>query len=330
MREKISLVKKVILLCTAALFLCGPASAASQLVLYTSQIDEDVEGLLGAFNSKYPDIEVLVFRSGTEEVISKVMAEKMTGEVKADVLLLADSVTFDVLKNEKVLAPYRSPELSAIPSRFADKDGMYSGTKVLATVLIFNTNKVKIPPDSWKIMTDAAAKGDTFIASPLYSGAAAYQLGVLIRTDGFGWQYYEALKAAGASVGKGNGGVVTAVAGGEKAYGLVVDYMALRARAKGSPVDFAYPKEGVTIVTEPIAIVNKKDINPNARIFVDFVLSEGGQKLVASQGYIPVRTGIKAPDGLKSAGDLKILDFDPAILARERETDKKKFAEIFQ
>ncbi|MDR1514261.1 MAG: ABC transporter substrate-binding protein [Synergistaceae bacterium] len=331
MRKLLFFIKKVLPLCILTLLVCVPASAAqTPLVLYTSQIDEDVEGLLGAFKAKHPDVEVVVFRSGTEEVISKVMAEKMTGEVKADVLLLADSVTFDALKTQGLLEPYRSPELSSIPANFADKDGMYCGTKVLATVLIYNTNKVKTAPDSWKVMTDTANKGNTFIASPLYSGAAAYQLGVLTRSEGFGWKYYEDLKAAGVSVGKGNGGVITAIAGGEKAYGLVVDYMALRAKKQGSPVDFAYPKEGVTIVTEPIAIIKKENINPNAKIFVDFVLSEDGQKLVVKQNYTPVRSGVPAPEGLRSSGELKILDFDPALLAKEREGDKKKFAEIFQ
>ena len=334
MKNTTVFVKSALSICVLtflACFICSPAPAATPpLVLYTSQIDEDVEGLLGAFKTKHPDVEVAVFRSGTEEVVSKVMAEKMTGEIKADVLLLADSVTFDALKTQGLLEPYRSPELSAIPGGFADKDSMYCGTKVLATVLIYNTNKVKTAPDSWKIMTDPAAKGDTFIASPLYSGAAAYQLGVLARSEGFGWKYYEDLKASDVSVGKGNGSVITAIAGGEKAYGLVVDYMALRAKTKGSPVDFAYPKEGVTIVTEPIAIVKKENISPNAKIFVDFVLSEEGQKLVSEQGYTPVRNGIAAPEGLKSAGDLEILDFDPAILAKEREADKKQFAELFQ
>jgi iron(III) transport system substrate-binding protein len=308
---------------------CEIASAAP-VVLYTSQPDEDVESLLRSFNSKHPGVEVQVFRSGTEEVVSKVMAEKMTGEIQADVLLLADSVTFDVLKSANVLEPYRSPELAAIPELFADKDGMYCGTKVLATVLLVNSDKVKTLPESWKIMTDPAVKGNGFIASPLYSGAAAYQLGVLVRTEGLGWAYYEGLKANEVSVGKGNGGVITAVAGGEKAYGLVVDYMALRAKLKGSPVDFSYPKEGVTVVTEPVALVKKESPNPDARSFVDFVLSEEGQKLVSSQGYAPVRRGIAAPAGLKGVDELTILDFDPALLAKEREQDKKKFAEIFQ
>jgi iron(III) transport system substrate-binding protein len=331
-------IRNVLLVCAMAGILCvfcGTASAAP-VTLYTSQPDEDVESLLTAFNARHPGVEVQVFRSGTEEVVGKVMAEKMTGEVQADVLLLADSVTFDALKSANVLEPYRSPELAGIPEMFADRDGMYCGTKILATVLLVNTDKVRALPDSWKIMTSPAAKNEGFIASPLYSGAAAYQLGVLVRTDGIGWPYYEGLKANEVSVGKGNGGVITAVAGGEKAYGLVVDYMALRAKLKGSPVDFSYPKEGVTVVTEPIALVKKaekagkKSENADARLFVDFVLSEEGQKLVSSQGYTPVRGGITPPEGLKGVGEMKILDADPVLLAREREQDKKKFAEIFQ
>ena len=342
------IMKRVLLFCVMAGMLslsCGMASAA--IVLYTSQLDEDVESLLQAFNVKHPAIEVKVFRSGTEEVIGRVMAEKMAGEIQADVLLLADSVTFDVLKSANILEPYRSPELAAIPDVFVDKEGMYCGTKVLATVLLINTDvevekdkdveKIggRTLPNSWEFMTGPSAKDNGIIASPLYSGAAAYQLGVLVRTEGIGWAYYERLKANGVSVGKGNGSVITAVAGGDKAYGLVVDYMALRAKLKGSPLDFSYPKEGVTVVTEPIALVKKasstkESLKADARLFVDFVLSEEGQKLVASQGYTPVRRGIAAPEGLKGVDELNILDFNPSLLAQEREQDKKKFIEIFQ
>ena len=34
---------------------------------------------------------------------------------------------------------------------------------------------------------------------------------------------------------------VTAVANGEKPYGVLVDFMAFNAKAKGSPIDFIFP-----------------------------------------------------------------------------------------
>ena len=57
------------------------------LNFYTSQPDADAAKLVEGFNEKYPDVEVEIFRSGTEEVISKIQAEKLAGDVQADVLL---------------------------------------------------------------------------------------------------------------------------------------------------------------------------------------------------------------------------------------------------
>ena len=61
-------------------------------------------------------------RSGTEEVVSKVLAEKEAGDVLADVLLVADNVTFETLKEQDLLSAYESPELEGIPEIYIDKD----------------------------------------------------------------------------------------------------------------------------------------------------------------------------------------------------------------
>ena len=224
-----------------AMTFCFAVSArAEPLLLYTSQPDGDVRTLVEAFVESCPGVEVRVFRSGTEEVVSKVLVEKMTGRVQADLLLLVDAVTFERLKAEGVLAIYRSPEASALPDSMQDPDGTYCGTKVLATVLLFNTSVGKAVEPTWKALLDPENADRAMIESPLYSGATAYQLGVLTRSEGFGWEFYEGMKANAVAVGKGNGSIITAVAGGDRLFGPVVDYMARRAKAKGSPVDYVY------------------------------------------------------------------------------------------
>ena len=50
-----------------------------------------------------------VFRSGTEEVVSRVLAENEAGSLLADVLLVADNVTFETLKEQNLLMAYESP-----------------------------------------------------------------------------------------------------------------------------------------------------------------------------------------------------------------------------
>lgn len=299
------------------------------LSFYTSQPDQDAQTLVDAFKKKYPGVEVNIFRSGTEEVISKLRAEQKAGSVQADVLLVADAVTFESLKKDQLLLSYKSKELTEIPSELVDADGMYAGTKVMATALVINKNNVKKQPTSWKVLVDPSTKDRSIMPSPLYSGAAAYNLGVLTRNKEFTWSYYEELQKNNVTVTKGNGAVLKAVAAGEKDYGMVVDFIAARAEKEGSPVTLVYPSEGVPVITEPIGILKDAKNAPAAKAFVDFVLSEEGQKLASSLGYTPIRKGVKAPAGLKSIDDMKVQSADVAELLSTREVDKKKFSGLF-
>ncbi|PAQ16043.1 Fe(3+) ABC transporter substrate-binding protein [Bacillaceae bacterium SAOS 7] len=307
----------------------GNSEVAGTLNFYTSQPDADAQALVDSFQKKYPDVKVETFRSGTEEVISKIQAENLAGDIQADVLLVADSVTFESLKEEELLMSYQSPEAEQLPEAFVDPDGTYAGTKVMATALVVNTNEVKDIPDSWNVLSEKGSKEKAIMPSPFYSGAAAYNAGVFSRQESFGWDFYKSLKENGMSVTKGNGGVLEAVATGEKSYGMVVDFIVARAKKEGSPVELVYPKEGVPVITEPVGVMKNTDNEAAAKAFIDFVLSEEGQELAAELGYTPIRKGIAAPEGLKTIEELTVLEADTAELLKAREDDKKQFGEIF-
>ena len=301
-----------------------------KVTLYTSQPEKDAAKLIKAFNVEYPQVSVEVFRSGTEEVISKVRAENKVNSVLADILLVADSVTFEGLKEEGMLLPYRSPELKGIPAEYIDKDNTYVGTKLISTGIIYNTKEMKAPVTSFADLTKEACKDKVIMPSPLYSGAAAYNLGIITRTDGLGWEFYEALKANGVKVEKGNGSVRTAVVAGERGCGMIVDFMAVRANQEGAPVEFVYPAEGSPAVTEPIGILKTTKVPELARAFVDFVISEEGQQLASDMGYTPIKEGIKAPKGLKSISEIKSMVADFSDMKATKEADKSRFSNMFQ
>jgi iron(III) transport system substrate-binding protein len=165
--------------------------------------------------------------------------------------------------------------------------------------------------------------------SPLYSGAAAIHMAALLAQPALGLPYYEALARNGAIAVRGNGAVATAVAGGQKLYGVLVDFMALNAKAKGSPVDFVFPAEGVTAVTEPVAILRTARNPDAARAFVDYLLSREGQALAVRQGYLPARKDVAPPPGFPRVDSVRILPVDiPAYLAGD-EANKKRFADLF-
>jgi iron(III) transport system substrate-binding protein len=305
-------------------------NVSGTITLYTSEPVQDATLYKNAFEKAYPNVKLDVFSSGTTQVIAKLMAEKQAGNVKADVLLLADQPTFVQLKDKGMLLSYKSPEDSKIPSEFIDSDNDYVGTKALTTGIVYNTGLVKTPPTDWNSLTDPSVIGKVIMPSPDFSGAAAYFAGVMSRTSGFGWDYFTSLKKNGVVVGSGNGSVLTAVENGQNAYGVIVDYMAVNASQKGSPVKFVYPASGLPVVTEPIGIVNSTQNKAAAEAFEDFVLSEAGQEVGVKMGYAPLREGVTPPMGLEPGTDYKVLSVDPKILADNRAQDIKKFDGIMK
>ena len=57
----------------------GSAAQSGKLALYTSQPDRDAAQTVEAFRRKHPAVEVEVFRSGTTEVMNKLLAEFTAG-----------------------------------------------------------------------------------------------------------------------------------------------------------------------------------------------------------------------------------------------------------
>lgn len=312
----------------AALVLAGPALAESKLTLYTSQPNEDAQATVDAFKAAHPDITVEWVREGTTKVMAKLQAEFAAGAPQPDVLLIADSVTMEGLKRDGRLLPFPEADTKGFDAALVDKDHTYFSTKLITTGLMANTRAGEAPR-AWKDLLKPEIAAKTTMPSPLTSGAALVHVATLAQNSEFGWPYLETLAKNGMTASGGNGAVMKSVAGGEKAYGVIVDYLAIREAAKGAPVSFAFPTEGVSAVTEPVAILKTAQNPEGAKLFVDFLLSEAGQKLAAKQGYLPARSGIEGPAGFPARDTIKLLPFDAAKALADEAENKKRFSELF-
>lgn len=308
--------------------LAASAQVAGKLVLYTSQPDKDASQTVAAFRKIHPNVEVEIFRSGTTEVMAKLAAEFAAGQPRPDVLFIADAATMEILKAQDRLEPYKEAKVDGIPAGLVDPDRTYFGTKVISTGIIYN-KAAKLVPTSWSDLAKPELKGQISMPSPLYSGAAAIKFSAVAARPDLGWTFIEALKTNEASAVRGNGAVLRAVATGEKAYGIIVDFMAFNAKQQGSPVEFVFPKEGVTVVTEPVAILKTAQNKAAARAFVDFLLSDEGQKLSLSQGYFATRTSVGKPAWLPAGSELNLMPVDMKAVVKTIEDDKKRFGAMF-
>jgi iron(III) transport system substrate-binding protein len=314
----------------AALLVLLSAAAQAQsgkLTLYTSQPDRIAAETVAAFNKQNPGVTVETFRSGTTEVMNKLSAEFLAGDPQPDVLFIADAVTMEGLKAEGRLLAYPEADVSAFPAAAYDRDKTYFGSKLITTGIIYNTAVPR--PQSWLDLLAPAAKGQVVLPSPLYSGAAVIHMVAMSAAPALAPDYYGKLAENRAIAVQGNGAVVAQVAGGQRMYGVLVEFMALNAKAKGSPVDFVFPKEGVSAVTEPVAILKTAKHLESARDFVDFILSKPGQELAASQGFLPARDDVAPPPGLPRPAELTILPLDVAAATREAPALKERFSQLF-
>jgi iron(III) transport system substrate-binding protein len=105
--------------------------------------------------------------------------------------------------------------------------------------------------------------------------------------------------------------------------------MAFNAKAKGSPIDFIFPAEGLPAVTEPVAILKTTQNPAAARAFVDFILSDEGQKLAVSMGYIPARRSVGMPSWYPAGAKINVMPTDIPKVVQANSANLKRFAELF-
>lgn len=303
-------------------------SAKEVLTVYTSQPNEDAQQTVAAFERAYPDIKVNWIRDGTTKLMARLQAEIAAGATSPDLLLIADSVTMEALKAQELLAPYISKEAVVYDKALYDPAGYYYGTKLITTGIAYH-QQAPIKPDSWQDLTRKEVKNMVTMPSPLYSGAALIHLATLTDNEDLGWDYYTNLRANNVMPQGGNGAVVSALSSGSQAYGVLVDYLAIREKAKGAPIEFVFPKEGVSLVTEPVAMMKGAKNPEAAKHFIDFLLSKEGQALVLEQGYIPAHPELSAPEGFPNREEIKLMAFDAQKALENAEDNKAQFSEIF-
>jgi iron(III) transport system substrate-binding protein len=303
-------------------------AAEGKLLLYTSQPNTDAQQTIDAFKVKYPKVEISFVRDGTPRVMAKLRAEIQAGAAQPDVLLIADSVTMESLKAEGRLLGHPNANVTAYPAGIHDPEKFWFSTKLITTGIIYNTS-APFKPEKWSDLTRPEARGKIVMPSPLNSGAALIHAATLIGSLPGGWDFYKGLKANEALAGGANGDVLRQVAGGEKLYGMIVDFMPIREKAKGAPVEFVFPKEGVSAVSEPVAILSGTKNPEAAKAFVDFLISREGQELALKQGYLAAHPEVKPPAGFPGRETITLLPFDAKKALSSEQAYRKIFSDIF-
>ena len=306
--------------------------SANKLVIYTSMKESLIGGIVEGFKAKNPGIEVDWQSAGAGKIMAKLEAERQSGHLMADIIWTSEVPDFYQMKNEGLLEQYQPAGFNELLNPFDDYDGSFTAARLGTLGIVININKITTTPASWEtITTDPLYKNSFGIADPALSGTAFMSIALLEKQ--FGWDYIIRLHDNGASKSKGSGRVVDDTADGVLNACLGVDYITAGKIDKGAPLKMIYPKE-LLMVPSPVAIFKDADHKDNAKKFLDYLMTQEAQQMVANAGTVPVRRDVNMPERYNLplpeealANGIKINYSD--VLAAKDETIKK-FSNLFK
>jgi iron(III) transport system substrate-binding protein len=311
--------KSIALGAFAATLLAGVAHA--DITVYTagpqSLIDKMSEGF-----TKETGIKVNVFQATTGKVMARIEAEASNPAV--DVLISASWDTATDFEKRGWLVKYASPNAAKVTDFLKSDYAVAQGISALG--IAWNTKSGTPKPSEWADLAKPEYKDMVNIPDPAQSGSSFELTAALAAQDNF--KLFKDLKADGAIIAGANAEALNPVLQGAKAavFGAV-DYITLAAKKKGESIDMVFPASGTVIAPRPAMILNWSKHQDEAKKFVDYMLSDAGQKMVAAQMLMPARTDIPADRPL--IGDLKLLKYDTADVYGKRKDTLKQVSDIF-
>jgi iron(III) transport system substrate-binding protein len=250
------------------------ARAEGTLSIYTSMAPNDMNRLISAFEKKYP-IKINVWRSGTDKVLQRVVAEGRSGHSEVD-LVLNTSPEMEAIYREKLLQPVYSPMQKNLIDAAMPAHREYVGMRIFVYLHPYNTKKIKkeelprtyedLLNPRWKNQLGMEAKHEWFYTLIQYMGEEK------------GLRFFRDLVATnGLKLHTGSSVVANMVAAGEVPLALNIYMHVIQPlRDKGADIDY-FTLSPTIAATDAIAILRKAPHPHAAILFYDFCLNEGQQ-----------------------------------------------------
>jgi len=291
-----------------ALIATRPASAADtalieaakkegQVVWYTTLIvNQIIRPLKDAFEKKYPGVQLQYTRADDLVTSAKILAEGKAGRVQADVF---DGIANMLpLKEAGMVVPFRAPNAADYPDDLKDKDGFW--TAVIMYVFTPGINTTLVPkeaaPKTYQDLLDPKYKGKMAWNGSSSAGAYGF-IGNILTSMGQdrGMAYLRALaKQNVVNVEGSSRAVLDQVIAGEYWINLMAfNHHTVISARKGAPSDWL-KIEPAPVMLDAVGLL-KDAPHPNAaRLLLEFLLSEDGQKVFQKFEYLPALPSVPA------------------------------------
>ena len=292
--------------------------------------------------------------AGTPVAYGRIVEWK--GRPEADIFWGGESALFEKLVEQKLLQKVEISKEAwdSIPAAIGkpkpiplkDKDGFWVGTALEPYGLVYHPKRLQrlgVPePKDWEDLLDPKLKGEVAQCAPTRSSSsnATYEVILSMHGEDKGWAWLKRLAGNTGHFTARSRDVPNVVAKGEYAAGFAVpSYMAFEEKLAGFDIKFVAPKNAF-VTPEPMAILAGSRNPKAARAFIEFLLTERGQRVFMERGLFPItpkykvqgqpgstaELAVQFTGGVRSYFDGEISNvYDETVAAKRSEALKTKF-----
>jgi ABC-type Fe3+ transport system substrate-binding protein len=268
------------------------AKKDGKVIVYGAQVPQAMKPLHAAFEKKY-GISVEYWRGSSTQVSERALTEWRAGKPGFDVVEGNRGVQL-IMRDDGLFQKFIPPSSEKFPAQFKEKDGMITPWRVLPISILYNTDMVKPGdlPKSFDDLLNPKWTGKITMPDPTRHTTTAQFLWNLSKFKGDKWlDFVRALAKQKPLLVESLAPVTTTIIKGEAPVGIT--YIKYVKQYKG-PVSYVLMDK---YLTDPNYMsLSAKAAHPNAaKLYLDFICSAEGQKLVAEEGEFVMSPGIFPP-----------------------------------
>jgi iron(III) transport system substrate-binding protein len=294
------------------------------LVWYGTTLPDVLEVLVGAFEQKYPGIKVKTLRAIGSDLLQRLATEKRAGIPSADVIALGDPDIEKDLFSKGMVDRYIVADYDKYPKSFKGDPtvGVVFDKLTIVGPIVFNTSRMRRSDVPASLVDFAKLDAEKFRGKIIMLDPRATLsglVGVTFIDEAAGRQ---ALKAIGdlrpvvqASSTVVNEGIIS----GEYWITPTFNMQVMSGlQAAGAPLDFVVPKEGVWTIPSLQMLVSKAPHRNAARLWLEWLYSAEGQKVITRQGYYSGHADVPVARTMAWMNGVKIADLDLVKIQEDR------------
>jgi iron(III) transport system substrate-binding protein len=303
------------------------AKSEGEAVVYANMDVSAMKPLTDGFMKRYPGAKAASVHFSGASIITRLDSEARAGKPVSDVVL-SGQLGVLALIDKKIALRYRSPEREFFRDGLKDKDGLWTAYMTNVMVSAYNTRQVKKEeaPRSVEDLVKPRWKGKLTMDSQSYVwfGTMMQYLG-----EEAGLRFMKRLNEQNISHQRGRRLMTQLVAAGE--FDMAVETnlnSVLTLSRQGAPLAFA-PIQPY-FLSPSLVFMSANAPHPyTGALFVDYLLSEEGQKVVVTTNRMPANNKVKSPEGqLLEGQDVRTPDiFD---IGKRYQAIGNRYREIFE